>query len=363
MVGTLLPFNALVSTKYPNNKLAAARLFIDWLAATDQKVWQMLPVSPHYSPSPYLTAGIGVAREIGTVADLAALSDYAARKSVELWGDLPFYLDKNSPLVKKYQACFLIDKNGSLPYVSGSLKDTHFSARQVWGLPLYDYSSAEKIALALDLWKTRIKFLASFFTKVRLDAAIRFFLYEKLSSAGSRYDTLAAGPGASFFTEIINYARSCGLELIAEDISGLDMTLLYQACRKLKVPTMSVFTMVLAPAATKIRRQDFDLTFPRDQIYYTSTHDSKPIVAYLESLTPAQRALIAGLFKIDLGDSRLGALALRRVFCHKAPNLIVPIQDWLLTKDRINVPGSKSHKNWHYRMTTPIEELPLDLLD
>jgi 4-alpha-glucanotransferase len=44
--------------------------------------------------------------------------------------------------------------------------------------------------------------------------------------------------------------------------------------------------------------------------------------------------------------------------------VIIPLQDWLLTTERINVPGTEKEindTNWQYQMSVAIEDLPTHL--
>ena len=61
-------------------------------------------------------------------------------------------------------------------------------------------------------------------------------------------------------------------------------------------------------------------------------------------------------------DETLLASRLRgAVLASPARYSIIPIQDWLLTRDRINVPGTErptGDRNWRYRMDVRVERLP-----
>lgn len=72
-IGTLLPLTSLVSTTHPDNVFDSARLFIDWLTATNQTYWQLLPLHPTPSDygnpsvrvnSPYSGYGIGLNQQL-----------------------------------------------------------------------------------------------------------------------------------------------------------------------------------------------------------------------------------------------------------------------------------------------------------
>src|SRR3989338_3773569 len=66
-LGTFLPLNCLWSRESGNDRLAAGKIFIDWLSETGQNVWQMLPLSANtwhgnepYLHSPYFGYGVGL---------------------------------------------------------------------------------------------------------------------------------------------------------------------------------------------------------------------------------------------------------------------------------------------------------------
>lgn len=67
-LGTLLPLNSLSSESLrTDDYFGMAKLFVDWLHATGQSIWQMLPLNPtgfdpqvNYFTSPYWSSGIGI---------------------------------------------------------------------------------------------------------------------------------------------------------------------------------------------------------------------------------------------------------------------------------------------------------------
>ncbi len=67
-LGTLLPLNSLSSESLrTDDYFGMAKLFVDWLHATGQSIWQMLPLNPtgfdpqvNYFTSPYWSCGIGI---------------------------------------------------------------------------------------------------------------------------------------------------------------------------------------------------------------------------------------------------------------------------------------------------------------
>jgi 4-alpha-glucanotransferase len=388
MLGTLLPLSAIGS-------FTEGEKFINWLVNTHQQAWQLLPLHPtgwkqsHLFASPYAGYGVGLnplfaavpkalpsdpgfAKEHqGWLADFClfmALADHfktdhwstwpapirnhrpdavkqwtiklapqiqyhqnlqaflyrqyallrqaANSKGIALIGDVPFYLSLNSPLVWTQQKAFLIDDDGQLPYVSGVTASTYFP-RQIWDLPLYRYQSLEKV---IDLWKMRLRYAATLYDRVRLDSAISFYVYNQIHPHDPHSDTTLAGPGDKVVRPLLDLCQRIGLDIFVENISAYDLGPLQTTLDKYQVPGVAVYA--LSP-------EQFELHALNPQtIYYSSTHDTVTLREYSGSLKKARET--------------------RDYFINNCQNLILPLQDWQLTSQRINSPGTPESKNWHY---------------
>lgn len=283
------------------------------------------------------------------------LKKYASSKGVELWGDVPFYLPVDSPLVWQNKKAFEIEGDGKVKFVAGSPGGKHFTKRQLWGFPLYNFNNLEDV---WQCWKERLEFYQKFFDKVRLDAAVRFFLYEKMSVDDPQLDRREIGPGAKFFERVVKFSRAGGMDLYIEDISSLDMTELHKVANRLQVPGLSVFTMVLGPGATAFDPIDFDFEFPKNHVYFTSTHDTVSMISYLELLNEEQRLLVAQMFDVPIGSTGAMVQGVLERLKERCDTLIVSLLDQIGSRERINVPGIMDEKNWNYIMEVPVEDLP-----
>ena len=185
------------------------------------------------------------------------LKAYAEDKKIELWGDLPFYLPINSPLVWKNRGCFLIDDKGMFSYISGAKAGKHFG-RQEWGHPLYRWDKEIELKQVIDFWKIRLDYISNLFDFVRLDSAIRFFIYAELNVSNHDLDHICFGPGEKIFEPVVSYAREKGVEVFAEDISGFDMRALHHSMKHLEVAGVSVFTMALSSLEKEIDLNHFN---------------------------------------------------------------------------------------------------------
>src|SRR3989344_2455600 len=293
------------------------------------------------------------------------LRQKAKEKQIILIGDIPYYLSMQSPLVWAHQEVFQIDIDGKLSRVSGVLAGpkAHFG-RQLWGHPLYRWGSIEQNEKIINLWKIRLRFLAKLFDMIRLDHANGFFYYGSLDPKDDANDTLEKGPGFSIFEKIVNYARFLGLEPYAED-SSVKLRGLRQALVKLDVWGIRILRFALNEKRNElIDNYAYIKSYPRHTVAYTTLHDSEPLMGYLSLLTSSQKKVLTETAGVKLSsDKKVLALRFRQaVLSSKAKIVIIPIQDWLLTYDRINIPGTErqvNDPNWRYRLAVPVEQLPI----
>ncbi|MBI5018855.1 4-alpha-glucanotransferase [Candidatus Gottesmanbacteria bacterium] len=291
---------------------------------------------------------------------------YAELYNVQIWGDIPFYLELHTPLVWKYQSAFSVGVNGNMEYVAGSRGGEHFGKRQVWGFPLYKYDPPESLGVMQRLWDVRIRYAARLYRMARLDAAVRFFAYEKLHATNPHMDTREKTPFPHLFAHVVSYSRKLGMDVYIEDVSGLDMTRLHREAASLDVAGISVASMLLAKGKLRINPKDFDSgKYKKNHIFFSSTHDTEPLVSYLESLTQTQQDKLARVFGLKhklrrvthASASLVLAGEIREFLKNSCNTLIVPMQDWLLSRERINVPGVISSNNWNYKMPVDLENL------
>ena len=293
------------------------------------------------------------------------LKQKAKEKQIVLIGDIPYYLSMHSPLVWANQEAFQIDEDTKLSHVSGVLTGpkAHFG-RQFWGHPLYRWNSPKHNEKIINLWKIRLKYLSGLFDMVRLDYANGFFYYGSLDTQNAKNDALEKGPGFSTFEKIVNFARSFGLEPYAED-SSVKQKGLREALVKLDVWGIRILRYAVNEKLNKlIENYAYINSYPQNTVAYTSLHDTEPLLGYLSLLTTSQKKLLTETAGVKFNsDNKIFASNLRQaVINSNAGIVIIPIQDWLLTKDRINIPGTErqvNDQNWRYRLTVPVEQIPI----
>lgn len=296
----------------------------------------------------------------------AHIRDCAESAGIRLIGDLPFYLPVASPLVWAYRECFKLATDGSMPRVSGvpDSPKAHFG-RQVWGHPLYAWSAPGTPQAALRVWKIRLDYHAALYDHMRLDHAKGLFRYGSIDPTDPGHDTFESGPGSAALEDIVLHARRSGLALFAED-SGDWLDELRATLRQLHVPGIRILRFAYNERHKEVEPNYADVAhYPEDGVAFTSTHDTAPLVGYVNLLDQDERRLLCARVGITYdGSSAVIAGRLRDALLTSPAHIcILPLQDWLLTSDQINVPGTEKptgDENWRYRMTVPIEDLPMD---
>jgi 4-alpha-glucanotransferase len=286
------------------------------------------------------------------------LRNTAKKLDITLSGDLPFYLSLHSPLVWAHQDAFEIGDEGSMSVVSGVTDlPPSFFGRQVWGHPLYAWERKENWDVIVSLWKLRLRYMAKLYDSLRFDYAEAFYHYGVMSTSDSRHDIDRSGPGSTIFEELVRFAQALGIFVFAED-SGTQPDEMKRSLKNLSCPSIRIYCFTAHEAIERI---------PELSVVYTTTHDTETLVGYLGRLSVEQKKQIARAASVTYAsDDSSFAQALRRaVITSHAQVVIVPIQDWLLTTERINIPGTETavdDPNWRFQMTSSIEDLPQSLV-
>lgn len=292
------------------------------------------------------------------------LKNKAKKLDILLIGDLPFYLSINSPLVWAHQDVFRLENNGKMHYVSG-IPDTpsaHFG-RQIWGHPLYKWGTAGNNKKIIAFWKIRLRYLSLLFDSIRFDHAKGLFDYGVLDPANKESDRYIAGPGFRVFEELLTYSRELGMSVFVED-SGENLSTLRSSLAKLKIAGIKIFRFALNEKKKKLNKEYADVaSYPTNTIAYTTTHDTESLLSYLKILNLSQKQKLAAYADIEYfsDDFEFAAKLRDAIISSPAHMVIIPMQDYLLTTDRINIPGTEkeiSDPNWQYKLKTPIEKLP-----
>ena len=295
------------------------------------------------------------------------LQKKAAANEILLIGDLPLYLSFNSPLVWQYQSLFEINLDGKMQRTSGTpvSPKSHFK-RQIWGHPLYKWQDKNLDSEIEKLFKIRLKYLAHLFDWVRLDHAKGLFVYASMDLTSKKNDQYFAGPGRNFLKKIIDFTHQQNLSIYAED-TGDNLKELRECLRLHQTPGIKIFRYAYDEKKKIYTDQYLEIDrYQPNTFAYTTTHDTETLMGYLQRLSSDE--VDALIKKLDINKTtnlkKIAKQIKNKIINSPAKMVLITLQDWLYTTERINMPGTEEEindQNWRYQMNIPIEDLPTSL--
>jgi 4-alpha-glucanotransferase len=359
-------------TSLPGGRLGdEAYRFVDWLEAAGQSWWQVLPLgTPDEFGSPYRTtsafaaspglladpdaavsgneiedfvarhpywsgewarfAGLGaLADQVRFEREWNALREYARGRGVGLIGDVPIYVSDIGADVAAWPELFAHGE------VAGAPPDALSANGQHWGNPLYDWPAHR--AEGYRWWIERFRRTFELVDVARIDHFRGFVSYwavpERHKTA--RRGHWRRGPGAELF-------HAAGdLPLIAENL-GVITPPVERLRKQLGLPGMVVLHWAFGGSRTNPHALR---NHRRNQVVYTSTHDTDTAVGWFDSLTRQERVWTG----LDPAEPSWGLIELAQR--SRASLAIAPAQDvlGLGSEARMNRPG-KVEGNWQWQL-------------
>jgi 4-alpha-glucanotransferase len=230
---------------------------------------------------------------------------------------------------------------------------------QDWGLPAYDWEAFEDDDFA---WiKGRARRAGELFSTYRIDHAIGFYrtyvrsgdgMQARFTPEGMR-DQIALG-------EFVMRMMSRWAEVVAEDL-GTVPPFLGPSLEKVGVPGYRVLRW-------DKEGEDFrdPACWPETSVATNATHDTETTAEWYDGLSAEDRERlrkIPALRELDPAapfDERVRDLLLAAVYRSPSALALVPIQDVMGTRERINVPGTVAPSNWSLRLSATVEDLLAD---
>ena len=282
-----------------------------------------------------------------------SLKEYANSIGIELMGDMPIYVSRDSADLWANREQFQINEESLAPsFVAGVPPDYFSEDGQLWGNPLYDWVKMEKDGFRW--WKKRLAHSLKLFDLIRIDHFRAFASYwavpadSKTAKTGKWID----GPGMKLFDAIKDDFGE--LPIIAEDLGtfGEDVVKLLEDT---SFPGMRVIQFGFDPNGDSTHLPH---NYPLNSVAYVGTHDNNTILGWLWDANEAERAF--ALRYCCFGGSNWGEgghyspscrAVIEAVWRSSARTSIVAVQDMCgYGKDaRMNIPGT-SEENWAFRI-------------
>jgi len=279
---------------------------------------------------------------------------HAARRSVnevgaELMGDLPFMVATDSADVWSRPFDFRLDARAGVP------PDAFSAEGQDWGLPVYRWDEMAKNGLA---WITeRARRYAELYGAYRVDHVVGFYRsYFRPNDGGAPGFVPATEPEQVKNGERVLAAFSQGARVIAEDL-GTVPDFVRTSLAALGIPGYRVLRWEKDGAVFRDPAR-----WPAISLATSGTHDTDSMADWYESLGAAERkALFAlpGLQALAAAsperfDDGVRDTLLELLYQSRSDLVLVPLQDAMGWRDRVNVPGTVNDLNWTYRISVDL---------
>lgn len=281
------------------------------------------------------------------------VKEYAAKKKIEIIGDLPMYVSLDSSDVWANQSIFDLDERGRPNAVAGVPPDYFSEDGQKWGNPLYDWTEMKKDGYSW--WMKRLNASFELFDVVRIDHFRAFSAYWAIPADAptARKGEWLEGPGMDFFKNVISaFGKD---RIIAEDLGVMDdgvISLIHDT----GFPCMRVTQFGFTGGDNEMHLPH---NHPVNCVAYTGTHDNNTALGWLWEATPEEREHALEYCSFPGGDWARGGFdsasvraMIKTLWMSPAVITIVPIQDLCgFGKDtKMNVPGVPNG-NWAFRIS------------
>ena len=282
---------------------------------------------------------------------------HEARRAVvaagaDLMGDLPFMVATDSADVWARPGDFRLDARAGVP------PDAFSDTGQDWGLPVYRWDEMARNGYA---WITaRARRSAELYGAYRVDHVVGFYRsYYRPDDGGPPAFVPVGEPEQLANGERVMAAFSQGARVIAEDL-GVVPDFVRASLARLRIPGYRVLRWEKDAAVFRD-----PAAWPAVSLATTGTHDTDSLADWFDALPADERtALLAlpGLAPLSerkplAFDAGVRDALLELVSASGSDLLLLPFQDALGARERVNVPGTVNEENWSYRIPSLLPAL------
>ncbi len=267
----------------------------------------------------------------------------AAERGIEIIGDAPIFVARDSADVWARPDLFLIDSKSGQPLAVAGVPPDYFSTEgQLWGNPLYAWDKHE--AEGYRWWIDRLRANFALCDVVRIDHFRAFDTYWSIpaDATSAKHGEWNQGPGLTFFRAV--KAALPDARLIAEDLGEL-----FESVRVLRdttgLPGMTILQFAFGGAADNLYLPH-NLT--ANSVVYPGTHDNDTTLGWYAAASEKERDHVRRYFRI--GGAEIGWDFIRAAYAAVSRLAIIPMQDLLSLggEARFNTPG-EAVGNWQWR--------------
>ncbi len=273
------------------------------------------------------------------------IREYAQKYGIELFGDIPIFVAKDSADVWAQRNNFLMNEDGDMDVVAGVPPDAFSDIGQRWGNPLYDWQYMKETGY--QWWKERFKTQLKLFDIIRID---HFRGLQACWQIPEKDETAINGcwvevPGYEMLTSIFNEFKN--LPLVVEDL-GMITKEVIALKDSFQLSGMKVLQFAFDGSNDNPHLPHNHLL---NDVVYSGTHDNDTTLGWANDEHAYNRNYFRDYLDIDSNVPELRVLSMIRLSMASVSFLcIVPMQDVLMldSSSRMNVPGTIGG-NWNWR--------------
>jgi len=278
---------------------------------------------------------------------------------VGVFGDFPFMVSSHSADVWARQHEFDLDSSVGTP------PDAFSATGQDWGLPAYRWDVVA--ANDYDWLRERTRRSADLYDGFRIDHLIGFYrTFVRRPDGSAGFVPGDEGAQRAQGERLLSVFSEGGASLIGEDLGTVPDFLRVSLAGR-GIPGMKVMRWERNWHAAGHPFHDV-ASYPEVSVATSGTHDTETMAEWWDSGTVGERQALlalpglrdAGLSPEDLFSDRTRDVLLEALFAARSRLLILPIQDILGWRDRINTPALVNDENWTWRLPGPVEDLTAD---
>jgi 4-alpha-glucanotransferase len=276
------------------------------------------------------------------------LKEAANGRGIELFGDIPIYVNFDSADVWTHPRLFKLNDRKRPTVVAGVPPDYFSKTGQLWGNPVYDWEALRNDGYGW--WLRRLEHMFNLYDIVRIDHFRGLVGYWEVPAGHktAAKGKWAAGPGDDFLSVVKE--RFDGGRVVAEDLGTITDDV-REAMKRFGFPGMKI--LQFAFGEDNPQHPYLPANFNENCVVYTGTHDNNTIVGWFENETDedSRRRLFEYLGE-EVPVERLPWELTRVALESRARLAVVPMQDLLAlpASARMNIPATRNH-NWSWRIS------------
>ncbi len=276
-----------------------------------------------------------------------ALKAYCNQRGIQLFGDIPIYVNYDSSDAWSNPGIFKLDENKSPVFVAGVPPDYFSETGQLWGNPVYNWDVLRNSDF--QWWITRLTHNFRLFNIVRIDHFRGLVAYWEVPATE---ETAINGkwvevPVDDFFNTVFRHFFMP--PIVAEDL-GVITADVRETLKKYNLPGMKI--LIFGLGTDNPRHPYLPHNYEQNYVAYTATHDNNTVRGWFEEdIDDENRKRLFDYLGHEVSAQDLNWELIRLAMLSPASLTIFPMQDilGLGAEARMNRPAH-ANGNWGWRL-------------